>query len=69
MNNRHLYFWLTIGSMFTGSLVFIFILFMCIKEQIQFHKQYCLLLIPILVYLIIQFIINYDKLTDEYENK
>lgn len=67
--NRHLSFWLTIGSMFTFVLIFLFILFMGIKDKIQFEKGYCLLLIPMLIYAIVQFIVNYSNLTDENENK
>ena len=63
--NRTLYFWLTVGSMINLSVYFILMLILPLKEQIIFKKEYCLFMIPLLLYSIFQFIINYVKVTEE----
>ena len=63
--NRTLYFWLTIGSMINLFAYFILMLIISLKEQIIFKKEYCLFMIPLLIYSIFQFIINYVKVTEE----
>ena len=63
--NRTLYFWLTVGSMINLSAYFILMLILPLKEQIIFKKEYCLFMIPLLIYSIFQFIINYVKVTEE----
>ena len=63
--NRTLYFWLTIGSMINLLAYFILMLIIPLKEQIIFKKEYCLFMIPLLIYSIFQFIINYVKVTEE----
>ncbi len=63
--NRTLYFWLTVGSMINLSAYFILMLIIPVKEQIIFKKEYCLFMIPLLLYSIFQFIINYVKVTEE----
>lgn len=68
--NKHTQFWLTIGSLVTLIGTFLFIIVMSSLETIEFHKQYCLFLIPILIYTIFQFVINYNNLTENNnENK
>ena len=67
--NRHSKFWLTFGSLVTIIILFVFIIFVCYKEVIIFYKQYCLVLLPLLLYSIVQFVNNYYNLTEEYENK
>ena len=63
--NRTLYFWLTVGSMINLLVYFILMLIIPLKEQIIFKKEYCLFMIPLLIYSIFQFIINYVKVTEE----
>lgn len=68
--DKHLQFWLTLGSLVTLIIIFVFIIFISSVESIEFHKQYCLFLIPILIYSIFQFVINYINLTEnKNENK
>ena len=68
--NKHTQFWLTIGSLVTFVCIFFFIIVMSSIETIEFHKQYCLFLIPILIYTMFQFVINYINLTENNnENK
>ena len=68
--NKHIQFWLTLGSLVTFICIFFFIVVMSGIEIIEFHKQYCLFLIPILIYAIFQFVINYINLTENKdENK
>ena len=70
MKNKHLAFWLTIGSLITLVIIFIFIISMSSMETIKFHKGYCIFLIPSLIYSMFQFAINYINLTEnKYENK
>lgn len=64
MKNKHLKFWLTIGSLITLIIIFVFIISMSNMETIKFHKGYCIFLIPLLIYSIFQFIINYINLTE-----
>lgn len=66
--NNHVKFWITLGSLITFITLFLFMLFVGAKEEIIFRKEYCLLIIPILIYNAFQFIINYYTLT-EHENK
>lgn len=63
--NRTLHFWLTVGSMINLFVYFILMLIIPLKEQIIFKKEYCLFMIPLLIYSIFQFIINYVKVTEE----
>jgi len=66
----HSKFWLTLGSLVTLIIIFVFIIFMSSIETIEFHKQYCLFLIPLLIYAMFQFVINYINLTEnKNENK
>ena len=68
--NKHIQFWLTLGSLVTLICIFFFIIVMSSIEIIEFHKQYCLFLIPILIYTMFQFVINYNNLTENNnENK
>ena len=64
MKNKHLEFWLTIGSLITLIIIFVFIIFISSVETIEFHKRYCVFLIPSLIYSMFQFIINYINLTE-----
>lgn len=61
IENKHCKFWLTIGSGITMVMLFTFIPVMAVVEQFN----YCLFLIPILVYAIAQFTINYCEMTEE----
>ena len=65
MEDLRIQFWLTLGSLVTFVVLFIFILVMVCLETISFHKAYCLFFIPILIYSLFQFIINYSNLTDD----
>ena len=67
-NNRPMEFWLTIGSLASLVCCFLFVAFCIFKEQFIFKKEYCLALIPAMVYFMLQFVINYVKITED-ENK
>jgi len=67
--NRHFLFWLTFGSLITVIELFLFILICGCIDTFVFHKQYCLFLLPNLIYLGGQFIINYGILTEDFDNK
>lgn len=69
MNSKHLLFWLTFGSIVTLFELFLFILICGTIENFTFHKQYCLFLLPNLIYLGAQVIINYGILTEDFDNK
>ena len=62
--NRHSLFWLTFGSLITMIEIFLFILICAISETIQLRKEYCLFLLPNLIYIMFQFIVNYGILTE-----
>lgn len=63
MNDKHVLFWITFGSLITMFEIFLFILICVHFKTIQFHKEYCLFLLPNLIYMIFQFIVNYGNLT------
>ena len=65
MKNKRGKFWLTVGSGITMVMLFAFIIGMAVLEQFNFKKEYCLFLIPILVYAVAQFAINYCEITEE----
>jgi hypothetical protein len=62
--NKHSNFWLTFGSLITIIELFIFMTMCVCVETFVFHKQYCVILFPNFLYLIFQFIVNYNSLTD-----
>ena len=62
--NKHWQFWLTFWSMISFISIFLFMMFTSIKEEIVFKKEYCLFLLPFLIYNMIQLVINYSDLTD-----
>ena len=65
--NKHMQFWLTIGSFVTLVILLIFILYMGLIESITFQKEYCIFCLPSLIYLMWQFIVNYCELTKDKE--
>jgi hypothetical protein len=65
MKNKHCKFWLTVGSGVTMVMLFVFMIAMSIVVEFNFKKEYCLLLIPILLYTVAQSVINYCEMTDE----
>ena len=65
MKDKHCKFWLAVGSGVTMVMLFAFIIGMAVVEQFNFKKEYCLFLIPILVYAVAQFVINYCEITEE----
>jgi hypothetical protein len=65
MKNKHGKFWLAVGSGITMVMLFAFIIGMAVVGQFNFKKEYCLFLIPILVYAVAQFVINYCEITEE----
>ena len=66
--NRHIKFWLTIGSLITMVLFIGFLGYVGMVEEFTFKKEYCLFILPNFVYLIFQFIVNYEVLiTDKDE--
>ena len=67
--NRQFLFWLTFGSLITVVELFLFMLICGCIDTFVFHKQYCLILLPNLIYLGAQFIINYGILTDDFDDK
>lgn len=64
MDSKHLNFWLTFMSLITLIEIFCFIIFCVFNETFIFHKEYCLLIVPNLLYMIFQFIINYISITE-----
>ena len=66
--NRHWLFWITFGSIITLCELFIFILVISCIENFIFHKEYCLFLLPNLIYLVFQFIVNYGILIESLDN-
>ena len=62
--NKATKFWLTLMNFLLMVCMLIFILFMGWKETFIFQKEYCLLIIPFLLYTIMQFVINYCELIE-----
>lgn len=67
--NRHIQFWLTLGSLVTMIVMMIFIFIMAAIEQMTLRKEYCLFLLPLLVYSMFQFIVNYGNLIEEKDDR
>ena len=69
--NNHIKFWITLGSLISLISVFVIIAFISFYDQqtITINKQYGIFIIPFLIYFIIQFVINYTKLTENEENR
>lgn len=65
MKNKHVKFWLVVGSGITMAMLFTFIIGMAVVVQFNFKKEYCLFLIPILIYAVAQFVINYCEITED----
>ena len=65
--NRHGQFWLTLGSLLTFISSFIFIIFIGINDNniITIHKEYLLVFLLFIPYFIAQFVVNYNKITEE----
>ena len=63
--DNHSKFWLTFGSIITLFEIFCFMIYCGIKTTVVFHKEYCVFLIPNLLYILFQFVVNYVELTDE----
>lgn len=62
---KHRYFWLTLfGILYTVG-IFVFIVVCAIYKRIIFEKIYCLLLLPLFIYLLIQTTFNYCELTEQ----
>lgn len=61
---KPLNFWLTFFSLITLILIMCFIITMCFLNEISFKREYCLFLVPIVLYLILQFACNYTNLLD-----
>ena len=60
----HIKFWLTLGSLV--SLIFILGLCISLSSNNYFYNRiWCLTFIPIIIYQMAQFIVNYNKLTDQ----
>jgi hypothetical protein len=57
-------FWLTVSNLLILIFTVAFMLFNCIINNFTFYKEYALIGIPILIYLGIQFAINYNNLLD-----
>ena len=64
MNEKAGEFWLTLGSLMSLICCFLFIMFCVSKEQFMFKKEYCIFLIPVLIYFIFQFVVNYSKIIE-----
>ena len=68
--DNHGKFWLTFFSLITLIELFIFMIACgCIDTTFVFHREYCLILFPNLIYFIFQFIVNYSSLTEDSNNK
>lgn len=63
--NKAAKFWLTLMNLLLIICMSIFIFFMAWKETFIFRKEYCLLIVPFLLYTIAQFAINYGELIEE----
>jgi len=66
--SRHTLFWMTLGSFITLCELFLFILICSGFDTFVFHKQYCLFLIPNLLYFSFQFVLNYVILLTSVDN-
>ncbi len=65
--DNHGKFWLTFGSLITLIELFLFMIIVgciCINNTFVFHEEYCLILLPNLLYMLFQFVVNYSSLTD-----
>lgn len=63
----HSKFWLTLGSLIS----FIFILGLCISlssNNYFYNRIWCIAFVPIIIYQMAQFVVNYNNLTDIKEN-
>lgn len=67
--NKQIQFWLTFGSFITFIGIFIFILFVGAVDSIIYKKEYSLLMLPSLIYLMWQFIVNYGELTKDKDKE
>lgn len=56
-------FWLAFISFVYMLTILIFILYCGLVGVIEVHKSFCLTVIPLLIYLLFQFVINYTDLT------
>lgn len=63
--NKHWKFWTTFGSIINFVILFLFLMFMGIKEEMVFKKEYCLFLMPILIYNMFQCVVNYGDLIED----
>lgn len=63
--NNHSNFWLTFGSLITLIEIVLFMIISGCIDTFVFHKQYCLILLPNLIYMMFQFVVNYYSLTDD----
>ena len=61
---KQIYFWVTFIDLLYVFFILAFIAYAGICEQFIFYKQYCLILVPILLGIIFQFVFFYDKLTN-----
>lgn len=64
-DNKHFNFWITFVNIIVMLILFIFILWCSAIETFTFKKEYCLFLIPVLIYMMMQAIINYYKTIDD----
>lgn len=67
LNNKHLQFWLAVGSLMSIITLLSFIIITAANEEILIKKQYCIFLIPFLIYIILQASINYVAITETEE--
>ena len=61
---KQIYFWTAFIDLIYMFFILAFIAYVNGCEQFIFHKQYCLILIPILLGIMFQFVFFYDKLTN-----
>jgi hypothetical protein len=62
---KHSVFWLTFFSLTTLIVIICFIITMSFLNEITFKREYCLFLLPIVSYLLFQFIANYFNLMND----
>ena len=65
---KHIYFWVAFIDLIYVFIILAFIAYAGVCEQFIFYKQYCLIFMPILLGIMFQFVIFYDKLTNNQNN-
>ena len=63
---KHLYFWTAVIDIIYVVLCFVLIFSTCNKDNsFIFYREYSLAIIPLILFLMFQFVVFYSKVTDE----